>query len=311
VVILSNVGPLSDDQVRQLEQFCYGGGAIVFAPGNLTDAESCNNDLYRDGEGFLPAAIKSIINVRSHLVQADFSHPVFEFMQDRAGGLPDSLVTKLLDLEDRSSDARVLASFAGNKPYLIERPFGRGRVLMFTTALGPDWNSLPTTSMYLPTMQSAIRYLAGINLPQRNLKPGEPIELSFDHEPAETTATITRPNGEQRRVQVSQSGQRWTMRFNETNLPGRYVLSFPNGKPSSYVVQAPRDESNPTPISTERWAWLQNALNFKWLNPEKDALISTVASERTGKELHLPLLAFVALLALGEMALARMWSRQS
>jgi hypothetical protein len=101
------------------------------------------------------------------------------------------------------------------------------------------------------------------------------------------------------------------MRFGETNLPGRYVLAFPNGKPSNYVVQAPCDESDPTPVSTDRWAWLQNALNFKWLNPEKDALASTVASERTGKELHLPLLGFVALLALGEMALARMWSRQS
>lgn len=311
VIILSNVGPLSDDQVRQLEQFCYAGGAIVFAPGNLTDVESCNTDLYREGEGFLPAGIKSTINVTAHVAQADNSHPVFDFLQDRAGGLPDAPVTKILDLEDRSSDARVLASFAGNKPFLIERPFGRGRVLMFTTTLGTDWNALPTSSIYLPMMQSAIRYLAGINLPQRNLKPGEPIELSFDHEPAETAATVTLPNGQQRRARVNQSGQRWTMRFGETNLPGRYLLAFPNGKPSNYVVQAPRDESDPTPVSTERWAWLQNALNFKWLNPEKDALANAVTSERTGKELHLPLLGLVALLALGEMALARMWSRQS
>jgi hypothetical protein len=65
VVILSNVGPLSDDQVRQLEQFCYGGGAIVFAPGNLTDAESCNNDLYRDGEGFLPAGIPCLSSCKT------------------------------------------------------------------------------------------------------------------------------------------------------------------------------------------------------------------------------------------------------
>jgi hypothetical protein len=310
VVILTDVGPLSDDQIRQLEQFCYAGGALIFAPGSLTDVESCNNDLYREGEGFLPAAIKSASNGTVRLRQVDLAHPVFDFLKDRAGELPDAQVARVLDLEDRSSDARVLASLSDNKPYLIERPFGRGRVLMFTTTLGSDWNALPMSNLYLPMMQSAVRYVAGINLPQRNLKPGEAIELSFDHEPAETAATMTLPGGQQRAVRVNPSGQRWIMRFGETNLPGRYTLTFPSGKLSNYVVQAPRDESDPTPVSIERWAWLQNALRFKWLNPEKDALASAVTSERTGKELHLPLLAFVAVLALGEMVLARMWSRQ-
>ena len=166
MVILTNIGQLSDDQVRQLEQFCDAGGAIVFAPGNLADVESCNNDLYRESEGFLPASVKTIISSAApgRLHQVDLTHPIFSFMQDRPGGLPDAPVSKFLDLEDRSSDARVLASFLGGKPYLIERPFGRGRVLMLATTLNADWNSLPASTFYLPFVQSMIRYAAGATI---------------------------------------------------------------------------------------------------------------------------------------------------
>src|SRR5439155_1425092 len=85
--------------------------------------------------------------------------------------------------------SRRIASLSNGRPFLLERPYGRGRVLMFTTTLGPDWNRLPMSSIYLPLLQSAVRYLAGASLPDRNLKPFEPIEISFDHPPAETTAT--------------------------------------------------------------------------------------------------------------------------
>ena len=134
------------------------------------------------------------------------------------------------------------------------------------------------------------------------------MEISFDHPPAETTATITLPGGQQRRVAVVQSGQRWTMRFTETAQPGRYLLSFA-GSSSSYVVSAPRDESDPTPLAVDRWSWLETALKFRRVDAEKNALARVVTAQRTGKELHLALVGCVALLALAEMTLSRLWSK--
>jgi len=64
-------------------------------------------------------------------------------------------------------------------------------------------------------------------------------------------------------------------------------------------------------VSTQRWAWLQNSLRFKWLDSEKDPMAAQVASQRTGTELHLVLIGMVMALAMVEMGLARNWTRGS
>ncbi len=313
IVILTNIAQLGEDQIRQLEQFTYGGGALIFAPGPLTDVESCNSDLYREGEGFLPASVKApaVDAAPAKISQVDTNHPLFAFMRDTPGTLPDAPIARWFEIPDRPGDSRVLASLSNNQPLLIERQYGRGRVLMFTTTLGPQWNALPASDFYLPLMQSAVRYLAGTNLPDRNLKLGEPIDLTFDHEPAEKTALITMPSGNQRRAVATESGQRWTLHFVDTSQPGRYVVAFPSGSQTRYVVNAPRDESDPTPVSTQRWAWLQNSLRFKWLDSEKDPMAAQVASQRTGTGLHMVLIGVVIALALVEMALVRNWAKGS
>jgi hypothetical protein len=310
VIVLTNFGALADDQIRQIEQFVYGGGGLIVAPGNLTDIESCNNDLYRDGEGFLPASFKSIANSATRVQQLDLSHPIFSFLRNnRLAAMQDVPVAKCIALEDRGPDSRVLATLANGQPLLIERSYGRGRVLLFSSTLGAEWNRLPATTLYLPAMQSAVRYLAGAALAPRNLRLGEPIELTFDHQPADLFATIALPNGVQQRVQAVQSGTRWAFRFSETNQPGRYIVTMRGSAMLNYVVAAPRDESDPLPLSAQRWDYLQKSLNFRRVEPQRDSIAAAIASERTGRELHVPLIACVVLLALGEMCLARLWSR--
>jgi hypothetical protein len=310
VIVLTNFGSLADDQIRQLEQFVYGGGGLIVAPGNLTDIESANNDLYRDGEGFLPASFKSISTSSTRVQQLDLTHPIFSFLHaNRVAAMQNVPVRKYISLEERGPDTRVLATLSTGQPLLIERSFGRGRVLLFTSTLSTEWNRLPATTLYLPAMQSAVRYLAGASLTDRNLKLGEPIELTFDHQPADLFVTIALPNGTQRRVQAVQSGPRWTFRFSDTNLPGRYIVTTRGSALLNYVVAAPRDESDPKPLSADRWEYLQRSLGFRQVEAQRDAIAAAIASERTGRELHLPLIGCVLLLALGEMGLARLWSR--
>jgi hypothetical protein len=77
----------------------------------------------------------------------------------------------------------------------------------------------------------------------------------------------------------------------------------------NYVVASPRDESDPKPLSADRWEYLRRSLGFRRVEPQRDAIAAAIASERTGRELHLPLIGFVVLLAIGEMGLARLWSK--
>ena len=56
------------------------------------------------------------------------------------------------------ANAAVLARFEDGSPALIESRTGKGRVLLFTSSLGPSWNDLPLTPLYLPFIHQMVRY---------------------------------------------------------------------------------------------------------------------------------------------------------
>jgi len=55
-------------------------------------------------------------------------------------------------------NASVLARFEDGSPALVEARTGKGRVLLFTSSLGPSWNDLPLTPLYLPFIHQMVRY---------------------------------------------------------------------------------------------------------------------------------------------------------
>src|SRR5205085_7110932 len=59
LVILANVPQFTAEQVRLLEQSVYDGGGLLLAPGSLARVDAYNTQLYRDGQGLMPARLES------------------------------------------------------------------------------------------------------------------------------------------------------------------------------------------------------------------------------------------------------------
>ena len=59
-------------------------------------------------------------------------------------------------------DARVLASFRGGAPALLERTKGRGKVLWFTSACDRAWGDWPRGRMYVPMLHQMLAYGCGL-----------------------------------------------------------------------------------------------------------------------------------------------------
>lgn len=57
--------------------------------------------------------------------------------------------------------ATVLLAMANGAPLVVERRFGRGRVVQFATACDADWSTLPLRPSFLPMMQQLVLDLAG------------------------------------------------------------------------------------------------------------------------------------------------------
>ncbi|HSV16616.1 MAG TPA: BatA domain-containing protein [Tepidisphaeraceae bacterium] len=316
VVILANIDRFGSSQARDLEQFVFSGGGMLIAPGNVSRVDEYNNVLFRFGAGILPASLSPptpLATTGTLLVDVDLTHPIFGFLNGHTDILGTAAVLRYFPATPRTADVRVLGSYASGYPFLIEGAAGRGRVLLVTTSLDADWTTLPQTSFYLPFLQSAVRYLAGNGPNNRNLAPSQPIIASIAEPVEEHSANLRLPNGETEQLPVLRLEDRTEIRFNRTDEPGVYRLRYRSeGKERllHYVIVSPRAESDLTPMNDAQWAAVTDAVGLQHIDAGETPVVSTVARDRAGRELWMPVMAGVIVLAAAEMLLARRWSSE-
>ncbi len=90
------------------------------------------------------------------ITEVKFDHPIFQVFQE-SGRLAAANVIGYFRSEP-ATKAAVLARFEDGSPALVEAGAGKGRVLLFTSSLGPSWNDLPLTPLYLPFIHQMVRY---------------------------------------------------------------------------------------------------------------------------------------------------------
>jgi hypothetical protein len=303
VIVLANLSTFTTLQGRSLEQFVYGGGGLLIAPGNLARTDNYNSILWRGGAGILPAMLHSPTASDGSGATALLG------IKGRPDPVPSATIGRYFPTSAGRADARVLARYVTGQPFAIEVALGRGRVMLLTTPLDADWNTLPLSNFYLPFIQSTVRYLAAGTLVNRNLEPGATLD-----EPVDTkTIRLTRPDGQTEDLEVLRYHQRAEIRYGNTETPGLYRLSYRSGgqnRQVHYVVQTPRDESDLAPLTQERIDQIRQLTGAEWLDPNAAPISAALAGSRSGKELWGTLLACVLGLSIVEMVFARMWSRQ-
>jgi uncharacterized membrane protein len=156
LVILNDSGPLSGALSDSLKKFVEGGGQLIISTGPHTDANSFNESL----RNILPATLRDAVQTKAGeglaITDIKFDHPIFEVFRE-SGRLAAARVVGYLRAEPKPN-ANVLARYEDGSPALVEANAGKGRVLLFTSSLGPGWNDLALTPLYLPFVHQMIRY---------------------------------------------------------------------------------------------------------------------------------------------------------
>ena len=71
-----------------------------------------------------------------------------------------------------------------NPPAVMEKMFGKGRVLLFTTTAGKKWTDWPLDSTYLLAVRSAALAVARGQDEGESVTAGEPIRVVLDNDQA-------------------------------------------------------------------------------------------------------------------------------
>ncbi len=236
VVFLMNLAKALPTEARLLAQYVAGGGHVVIFLGDLVQPDSYQQNLLdmpgliRDEGGFLPATLQAPQGDAERKDQAvsladvDTSHPIFQSFR----GLPPSFYEHVkiyryfpIDVP-QGSPTLVLASMDNGWPFLVEKRFGRGSVLMCCTSGSSKWTNLPVTKFFLPMVHQIVYHLAGDKEERGEYTAGSPVRFTLPRAGIDVKITVTDPEGRVRVMRSDPDSDTAVMIYDETHAAGVY-----------------------------------------------------------------------------------------
>jgi len=259
VLVLANVEKISVHQQREIEKFLNAGGSVLIAAGDRCDAAQWNRIAYRAGQGFLPARLLEPVGDEADLEGAQsiqiegLAHPALELFQDpHPGGLQTARFPRRWKVGAAvgvpGATGVPIALFHDREPFLVERAFGHGRVILATHPLDGSWRTnVHRIPEFVQLAHELMYYLAGARIAERNLLLGQPIV--FTPQPMEPAGGIALhpPSGPVRTIPCSA----WPAVIEGTHLAGAYRVVSPAGRSTYFSVCPDPGESDLTPCTAE------------------------------------------------------------
>lgn len=184
LVILANVGSLSTEGIEALERYVDAGGNVLFTMGDRVDTKvyaqwSGENRLHG---GLIPGTLRGLaVNTpppappmtgdapplpgASDPPDAGFiawiaeDHPIGAGFNDGQFGSLSSVRFTQRYLIETSPEAAIMRTAEGD-PLLVEKRYGRGRSMLFTSSIDRDWTNFPLQSPFIPWLFRLVGYMA-------------------------------------------------------------------------------------------------------------------------------------------------------
>jgi hypothetical protein len=258
LVIVANVESLPSSTVEKLEEYVDGGGRLFVTLGDKVRASSYNeylgNSARRHG-GLLPGKLLKVQGdpaspaTSAAVSDVDTDHPALSSFSDpRAGNL--MLVRLKAFWEVERGDAAVLMrvrrddGISSGFPLLLEKEFGRGRVMLFTSTIDADWTNFPVRTSFLPWSYRVVGYLAQDDVRLAPSFTGEEVASPIAAEGTLPIA-ITRPDGKPV-FPVPARDDASKLVLSDTAMAGIYTFTRSDrpDRPAYVAVNLPSDESN-------------------------------------------------------------------
>ena len=318
-VVFTNTPDIDEVALSKLTDFVRQGGGLWVSLGDRTRPNEFNQKFYRSGSGLSPWPIDNSVGDlerREEFVTIhppDRDHPATVLLND----------TQRLDIDRVKvfqrfpfavAPARIkvpvlLQSGAGDA-LAIEGFSGRGRVIVQSLPLGVRWSNLPLTQAFVPLVHEWLWYLVQPTAIQRNLLPGDPLQVSLPENEHVREVQLNRPNGSPLNLSNFKRGDQLMAQSRETLVPGQYeVVVRIEGKEAEiqpYQVMRDAEESNLDQWSQELIAkW--NGMPGIRLNPSSSLAMPTgTKAQNHGDPLWSTLLSLVLLAFVVELWLVRL-----
>jgi Aerotolerance regulator N-terminal len=280
VLVLAGVAHLSPEQVETLErQVSQGMGLMIFV-GDQIDPDNYNQVLYKNGAGLLPAALVAFSDTEFSglLVEAGQGSPLDALAQLTPAALQRIKVRKTYDVKLPPPDAeppRVLARWNNQAaaPAVLQKVFGDGSVLLWTTAADRSWSDWPTEASYVLAVRESARAIARTDARFRAYTAGQALAVPLPASRTITLPAIEVPHGKEPVPLVAGGAAVGTqgaapkelqLSYRDTRRAGMYTMTWRDSVTGpmrqQFAVNPDQRESNLERIKVDEFRSLWGAL---------------------------------------------------
>jgi len=321
VVILANVKQLRDDQLRNVEEFVGDGGGLLIFPGNQTDTAWFNQKLARaDATGLSPCRLGTLKggaepgDQPAGIVVQHYDHPALALFNDPRNGSLRGMQIRMWNRLDPIpapgiSSPVIAATLDTGDPFLMDKAFGQGRVMVCATACDSDWGNLPMRPSYLPLVQQLVTHLASRVYPPRNIGIGGRIGAFVPLDLVGKRSVITTPDNARHELQIVKREMHGDISFEGTTRPGLYLLELPGGETVHFVVATPPAESKTGLVDEQELQSIAKQLDATIVRTW-DQYSENEKNRRFGREIWKPVLGFLLGLCFVELFLLQWVTRR-
>ncbi len=255
VVIVANVSTITESESERLKTYVNGGGGLIITLGDRIDTGVYQQFLGGAENSLLPCTIMQAVGDPigkddfKVIASVDFRHPIFTpFSNPNHGDFAKGRFYRYYQTVP-TSDATVMAAFDDGNPTLLEKTYGNGRVLCYTSTIDREWNDLPIHGVYLPFLHETVKYLA---LKQVGKVPdyyvGDTIEYNGSQESAGKEVAVFNPDRKEDRLVLNEQG---SLFYENTENPGIFSVHRSGEKPQYFAINVDTAESDLTPRNPE------------------------------------------------------------
>lgn len=308
VIVLADVPRLDEAQIDAIDRFLADGGGLLIVAGERVASAKAhyNEQLHRQGQGWLPAPLGAVATSKDGMAPdaRTFAHPALELFR----AAPDGVMNQarfpkwhgvVLGARDRATP---IALFANGDPFLVEKPYKQGRVILCAAPLDRRWAStLPSAVEFPILVHELVNYLAGSRKATSTLRNGAPIRLGG----ADSRLTLRTPEMAAKTIDVKS----WPWVYANTGAIGVYQVHA-GDRSWSFVVPPDLAEATLTRCTADDWRTIRERLPIIWQSESTDAPTGSPSEPRREELWWLLLLAVLGLLCsevwmTRRMALAR------
>ena len=320
-VVLANVVDVSDTTLAALEKYLREGGGLIVFPGAKTSAA-----IYNERMRFLPAAFgeargsaeqqEQFFNLQSK----GYEHPIVELWRDAAAGSLGTahffraltlVPAKKSDVPGDGGPPVAVLNYVDGQPAVMERTWGAGRVVQFSSTAGSKWNDLCVRPGYVPLVHRVLGALLARQGERLNGRCGTKFTFAVEGDAADRDVRVLKPGTDTARAQqINVVESRAQFDFDDTDLAGSYEARLGDDATPffRFATQGDRDESKLAELSESDLKSLASTAQIvHWT--AATTFRNTLERERTGAEFWLPLAVLGLVVAVGETVLGNRWSR--